>query len=203
VKDRDTDEFMRFADGFSKMAKTTAIYLARPGLDGTSGNHTSRHTLLELALMNAALDAIKQRFGYEGFHLAGQSGGSKLVAGMIGLRRDVACAVIGSGPLAPPSGAAKDADPGRTFFDPNQNLSEVVQDRALRIFVLTDKEDTRVPAAQQTGYANRLRKAGRPIPQLSSKPPTSIIMGSPTTQSWSPAAAFWEDRMRRSRGRSA
>lgn len=166
VKDTDTDAIMRTANGFSELAKTTAIYLSRPGLDGTSGNHTSRHTLLELQLMNAALDAIKQRHGFEGFHLAGQSGGSKLVGGLIGLRRDIACAVIGSGPLAPPSGGVKSADPGRTFFDPNQNISKVVQDRALRPILLTDKADTTVPVAQQTGYADRLRKAGRPIPQL-------------------------------------
>jgi len=49
------------------MAKTTAIYLARIGIDGTSGNHVFRKTLLELHLMNAALDAIKQRHGFRGF----------------------------------------------------------------------------------------------------------------------------------------
>ena len=53
-------------------------------------------------MMNAALDAIKQRYGFEGFHLAGQSGGSKLVGGLIELRHDIACAVAGSGPLATP-----------------------------------------------------------------------------------------------------
>ena len=59
AKDIDTDDLMKLADGFSKMAKTTAIYLARIGVEGTSGNHTSRKTLLELRLMNAALDAIR------------------------------------------------------------------------------------------------------------------------------------------------
>jgi hypothetical protein len=93
AKDINTDDLMKMADAFSKMAKTTAIYLARIGVEGTSGNHTARKTLLELNLMNAALDAIKQRYGFEGFHLVGQSGGSKLVGGIIGLRHDVACAV--------------------------------------------------------------------------------------------------------------
>jgi hypothetical protein len=69
--DIDTDNLMRMADGFSKMAKTTAIYLARIGVDGTSGDHKSRKTLLELHLMNAALDAIKRRYGFLGFHLVG------------------------------------------------------------------------------------------------------------------------------------
>jgi hypothetical protein len=104
--DIDTDNLMRMADAFSKMAKTTAIYLARIGVEGTSGNHIARKTLLELHLMNAALDAIKQRHNFLGFHLVGQSGGSKLVGGLIGLRRDVACAVSGSGPLASPNAMA-------------------------------------------------------------------------------------------------
>jgi pimeloyl-ACP methyl ester carboxylesterase len=165
AKDVDTDDIMKIADGFSKEAKTTAVYLARIGVDGTSGNHMSRKTLLELELMNAALDAIKQRYGFEGFHLAGQSGGSKIVAGLIGLRRDVACAVIGSGPLVAPDGR-KSADPGRTAFDATENIAQVVQNRALRPILVTDKADKTVPIDQQTGYVDRLRKAGRQVPEL-------------------------------------
>src|SRR5215475_4783177 len=97
--DIDTDDLMKMADAFSKMAKTTAIYLARIGVGGTSGNHIFRKTLLELHLMNAALDAIKQRHGFEGFHLAGQSGGSTIVTGLAAGRSDIACAVSGSGRL--------------------------------------------------------------------------------------------------------
>ena len=48
AKDINTDDLVRMADGFSKMAKTTAIYLARIGVEGTSSNHTARKTLLEL-----------------------------------------------------------------------------------------------------------------------------------------------------------
>jgi hypothetical protein len=97
AEDTDTDELMKVADQFSKMAKTTAIYLARIGVEGTSGNHMARKTVLELDLMNAAIDAIKRRHGFEGFHLAGQSGGSRIAAGLIGLRRDISCLVLGSG----------------------------------------------------------------------------------------------------------
>jgi pimeloyl-ACP methyl ester carboxylesterase len=165
AKDVDTDDIMRMADGFSKEAKTTAIYLARIGVDGTSGDHMSRKTQLELELMNAALDALKQRYGYEGFHLAGQSGGSKIVAGLIGLRRDIACAVIGSGPLVAPD-ARSSTDPGQTAFDATQNVSQVVQNRSLRPILVTDKADKTVPVAQQTGYVDRLRKAGRQVLQL-------------------------------------
>jgi hypothetical protein len=165
AKDVDTDDIMKMADGFSKEAKTTAIYLARIGVDGTSGNHMSRKTLLELELINAALDAIKQRHGFEGFHLAGQSGGSKIVAGLIGLRRDIACAVIGSGPLVAPD-SRKSTDPGRTSFDATENIAQVAQNRSLRPILVTDKADKTVPVGQQTGYVDRLRKAGGQVPQL-------------------------------------
>jgi hypothetical protein len=165
AKDIDTDEIMQVADAFSKMAKTTAIYLARIGVDGTSGNHTSRKTVLELDLMNAALDGIKQRHGFEGFHLAGQSGGSKIAGGLIGLRRDISCVVLGSGPLIQAAGI-KSSDPGRSDFDPSQKIPQLAQYGSMRLFLITDKMDKRVPVAQQTGFIDRLRRAGRKVPQL-------------------------------------
>jgi pimeloyl-ACP methyl ester carboxylesterase len=164
AKDVDTNDLMGTADRFSKMAKTTAIFVGRIGLGGTSGNHTSRHTLLELQLMNAALDALKQRHGFEGFHLAGQSGGSKLVGGLIGLRRDVACAALGSGPLV--TQAVKDPDPGRSFIDASQNVPLAAKAPLLRPFVISDKADKRVPIAQQTGFVDKMRAAGRKVPQF-------------------------------------
>ncbi len=169
--DIDTENLKRTADGFSKMAKTTAIYLARIGVDGTSGDHRSRKTLLELHLMNAALDAIKQRYNFLGFHLVGQSGGSKLVGGLIALRRDVACAVSGSGPLAAPNGSRNDAghgslDPGRTFFDVAQHIAEIAHNGTLRVLVVTDPTDKRVPLAQQVGFVDKMRQAGRSVPEF-------------------------------------
>jgi pimeloyl-ACP methyl ester carboxylesterase len=165
ARDINTDDLVRMADGFSKMTKTTAIYLARIGVEGTSGNHTARKTLLELNLMNAALDAIKQRHGFEGFHLVGQSGGAKLVGGLIGLRRDVACAVSGSGPLTTPGGP-KTTDPGRTFFDATRNIPLLAQNRSLRLLLVSDPADKRVPIAQQTGFVEKMQRAGREVPQF-------------------------------------
>ncbi|HEY5607848.1 MAG TPA: hypothetical protein VIM38_05885, partial [Alphaproteobacteria bacterium] len=71
-KDIDTDNFERFAERLSKATKATAIYLARVGLDGSSGHHNIRHSVLELNVANAALDALKQRHRFDGFHLIGQ-----------------------------------------------------------------------------------------------------------------------------------
>ena len=104
AEDVDTSDLIAMADVLSKTVKTTAIYVARIGVEGTSGNHMSRKTMLELQLMNAALDAIKQRYGFEGFHLTGQSGGSRIVVGLVGKRRDISCAVAGSGQMFVPGG---------------------------------------------------------------------------------------------------
>jgi hypothetical protein len=150
-KDINTDDLTKTADGFSEMAKTTAIYLARIGVDGTSGNHVARKTLLELHLMNAALEAIKQRHGFAGFHLVGQSGGSKLIGGLIGLRRDIACAVLGSGPLSEPVNN-KRASPSRSYFDAADAISVAARTPSLRPFVISDPMDRKVAIDKQTRY---------------------------------------------------
>jgi hypothetical protein len=125
----------------------------------------SRRTRLELDLMNAALETLKSRYGYEGYHLAGQSGGSRIISGLIGLRRDIACAVMGSGPLTSPD-ERKSSDPGRAGFDPTEKIAELAQNRALRPYLVSDKSDKRVPVAQQTGFAVKLRRAGRQVPEF-------------------------------------
>ena len=162
--DINTDDLTKTADAFSKMAKTTAIYLARMGLGGTSGNHVFRKTLLELHLMNAALDAIKRSYGFEGFHLAGQSGGSTLLAGLAATRRDIACAVSGSGQVVTSHGTDP-KDPGRTMLDSLGFVPSIAQNRSLRFIMVTDSADRTVPAKQQASFAEKMHRAGRDIPQ--------------------------------------
>jgi hypothetical protein len=100
--------------------------------------------------------------------LVGQSGGSKLVGGLIGMRHDVACAVAGSGPMA--TGNSKSdagrGDPGRTFFDVTQRIGQVAQNRGLRILLATDPADKKVPIAQQAGFVDRMRQLGRSVPEF-------------------------------------
>jgi len=163
-QDVDTDDLMKMADAFSRLARTTAIYLARMGIDGSSGDHVFRKSLLELHLMNAALDAIKQRHGFAGFHLAGQSGGSTLVTGLAGIRHDIACAVSGSGQLAL-SRETISKDPARTPIDPIGFIPSIVQNRSLRFIMVTDPADRAVPARQQTPFAEKMRRAGLSTPQ--------------------------------------
>jgi hypothetical protein len=163
--DVDTDGLMAMADMFSKMTKTTAIYVGRIGVEGTSGNHMSRKTLLELQLMNAALDAIKQRYGFEGFHLAGQSGGSRLVFGLATIRHDVGCAVSGSGQLGPEKGSSQLGDPGQTYFE--IDVPALAHNHAVRKMMITDPNDQQAPAVtEQNPLALKLRQAGGLVEQF-------------------------------------
>jgi dienelactone hydrolase len=163
-RDINTDDLMKTADAFSKMAKTTAIHLARIGIGGTSGNHVFRKTLLELHLIDAALDALKQRYGFVGFHLAGQSGGSTIVTGLAGGRRDIACAVSGSGRLAR-SYYGSSTDPARTLVNPLEFFPTIAQNLSVRFMMVTDSADRTVPAREQTPFAEKMHQAGRDIPQ--------------------------------------
>jgi hypothetical protein len=163
--DVDTDGLMAMADMFSKMTKTTAIYIGRIGVEGTSGNHMSRKTLLELQLMNAALDAIKQRYGFEGFHLAGQSGGSRLVFGLATIRHDVGCAVSGSGQLGTEKGSSQFGDPGQTYFE--IDVPALAHNYAVRKMMITDPNDQQAPAAaEQNPLALKLRQAAGLVDQF-------------------------------------
>ena len=94
--------------GISKHYKTTGIYLARIGVDGSSGNHNIRHTVLELNATNAALDAIRERHRFAGFHLIGQSGGASLIGGMLGSALRHRLRGDRRRPSCPPAATARD-----------------------------------------------------------------------------------------------
>jgi len=97
--EENSDDLVKYADRISRNVKTTGIYLARVGRDGSSGSHDLRHSVLELQATNAALEAIKHKYGFSGLHIYGHSGGAMLVGGLLTLRTDIACAVIADGRL--------------------------------------------------------------------------------------------------------
>lgn len=164
-KDTDTSELIRFADGFSKAARTTAIYLARPGIDGSSGDHRIRHTLLELAATQAALDAIKARHGFTGYHLVGQSGGSTIAGALLGIRNDVGCAVLGSGMLAPLQLKRTTLQLSKQMIDATEAIPGIVQNNRMRVLVVTDREDKKVSLVHQQTFVDELRAAGGKVEQ--------------------------------------
>ena len=165
AEDTDTDNLMKIADAMSRQFKGPAIYLARIGLDGSSGFHAIRHSLLELYATNQALETIKRRHRFEGFHLIGQSGGATLVGGLLGLRNDIGCAAPGSGNLALFTGA-KSADSPAAAIDPVAMIPAIVKTSTARILVVTDPQDKIVPLDHQSEFVSRLRDAGGSAQQL-------------------------------------
>lgn len=133
------------------------IFLGRPGTYGSEGrHHTMRGRPIEAAWIDAALTALKARYGIGAWALGGHSGGGTLVAEMLARRDDLRCAVISSGAAAHrayreargimPAGAAMDR------FDPYASLNRIPDDPARRILVIGDPRETNVPFATQRLY---------------------------------------------------
>ena len=167
AKDTDTDKLMLSTERFSKWAKTTAIYIARIGVEGSSGSHLARKTVLEVNLMDAALDALRERYKFEGFHLVGQSGGGRLVFGLAEMRRDIGCLISTSGGLVNNPGTSRFDDPGKTYFHIEENIRFLTRNRDLRIIVISDPEDRVVPTdKRQTPMVDMLRDEGHKVLHL-------------------------------------
>ena len=168
--DTKTENLLKAADGISKQQGTTAIVVARVGLDGSSGTHNKlRHTRLELLATNEALEAIKRRHHFEGFHVYGHSGGGNLVVGLLELRHDIGCDVPGDGQLTKPNphgimiDHGRSPDPARQVFDVTDDAALIARNRSARILVVMDPQDKIVTIHHQLPFVEKLRQLGRQV----------------------------------------
>ncbi|WP_233831712.1 alpha/beta fold hydrolase [Paraburkholderia sp. ZP32-5] len=152
---------------------TPYLTLARPGVDGSSGNQNRRRTQYETLVMNAALDQIKAHYGIREFGLVGQSGGGGLVGALIAERQDVVCAVSSSGVTsvvyrAREKGRRDDLTgvPLSDVWDPIAQLSRVHPMPGFRFFVTSDATDTDVSFTSQNDYVQAAKSAGLPVYQI-------------------------------------
>lgn len=166
ARDVNTQSLVGFAELLSQQTRTTAIYLARIGVDGSSGHQDLRRSVLETIVLNQALDAIKRRHRLEGYHLVGQSGGAANVGGLLALRTDIGCAVVGSAPLALSRDTPRPGtDPLLVPFNPTNRVAAIVRNRPGRILVITDPLDRTVHAENQSVFTRELIRAGRAAEQ--------------------------------------
>lgn len=160
----------RTAEAMSRAYRRPAVYLARMGLDGSSGSHRYRRTWFEVEATHLAIDAINARHGFRMIHVMGQSGGGHLTGSLVGTRADIGCAVPGSGRLAFDRDyqAQQDRRPAALrHYSPDAALAQVVRHSATtRILVVTDPNDQRVPAHMQTGFVQEVQRAGGRIAQF-------------------------------------
>ena len=155
---------------WSDQAGWPAIFLARPGIYGSSGDHNMRRHLREIALVDRAIDIIKERHGISSFILTGHSAGGQIVAALLNRRTDISAAVITSGLVSVKQVSAfwekRRQLPGwllydsKAFYDPVSEIDRIPTDPRPDIYVISDPEDRVVPFFSQLYYVRRLRSAG-------------------------------------------
>lgn len=158
------------AEQYAAATARPFINLARPGVYGSSGNHLQRRREREIALVDRALDRLKERFGWERIDLAGVSGGGHVVAALMARRSDIGCAVIASGNLAvrkrlQERGLQIDVTGYADFVDPIDLVEEVARHPPRKVIMLTDPLDVVVTASSQRLYLEALRGAGIEVEQ--------------------------------------
>jgi hypothetical protein len=158
------------AEQYSVAFGRTFVNLARPGVFGSTGDHRQRRREREFALVNGALDKLKEAFGWSRLNLAGQSGGGHLVGMLLACRNDIEYAVIASGNVAvrqriQDNGWSEDmtgydlrihplAGP---IADPIDRVSDVAKHPPRLVIMLTDPRDNIVSASVQTAYHDALK----------------------------------------------
>lgn len=161
--DNAPEKLRRAMQSLSSRHHVPAIFIGRPGVYGSSGDHKARRSDREVNLMASALQKIKERHNIGKFVLAGQSGGGHITAAMITRRRDVACAVITSGSTALRARMEMNSRPvdvtgQKIFYDPIDHVAEIPKDTGLRIFVAGDPRDKGVPFVLQQKYFETLKR---------------------------------------------
>ncbi len=158
----------RAAEEWSRVLGRPFVSVGRVGAYGSSGNHLrERRLLLEVRVMMAALDALKERHGIRRFHIVGHSGGAHTVAAMLPMRSDLGCAVMTSGIVSVKTNAldldwpinAKIA----ASHDPIEFVGAIQVRPGLRMIVMSDPDDRRVPYNSQREFVERVRTKGLPI----------------------------------------
>lgn len=163
------------ADRTARELDLPVIRIGRPGAFGSTGmSHVHERRLpAEAHLVNAAVDAIKARYGYKRIQLAGLSGGGGLVGAALTLgRTDVDCAVVGSGAVSMKSRAralnTKESQRGldqtgqrlSDIYDPIDHVGGLRADSARRIFIVGDPQDRSVSFESQREFHDKLVAAG-------------------------------------------
>jgi pimeloyl-ACP methyl ester carboxylesterase len=162
---------VRYMQSWADRLRVRFVYVSRIGLQGSSGTHGERRFPRETIIMDAAIDALKDRLGVDTVALAGQSGGSTIAASLVTMgRTDVVCDVLGSGALelvdlefyrASKLGIrVKKSALAAKMYDPASHIGEVARRVDRRIFVLGDPTDKNVLYRFQLPFVDRLMAAG-------------------------------------------
>ncbi|MFC5610350.1 alpha/beta hydrolase family protein [Variovorax soli] len=155
---------------WSAAAGRPALFLARAGIYGSSGDHNARRSHREINLLNQALDLLKDRHHITSFILTGHSAGAQIAAGLLNRRSDISAAIYSSGMLSVKQVTTfwehRRDIPGRLlydasrYYDPIDEIDRIDRHQAPEIYVISDPEDRVVPFFSQLFYVRRLRALG-------------------------------------------
>ena len=165
-RDDDTRRMAKAASQISEAAATTAIYLARIGVGGSSGHHSQRRTMAELSAYSLALDALKARYKFEGFDMIGQSGGATLDRGVAGIphRHPLRRARLGIARRKTPTPARHRSFPAA--FPPGRRYCGDREEAQRCGSSLSPNRTTRtVPRENQDPFVQKVRAAGGKVQQ--------------------------------------
>ncbi|MGI9381312.1 MAG: alpha/beta hydrolase family protein [Methyloligellaceae bacterium] len=153
---------------FHKVFDVPFIRLSRPGILGSSGRHTERRRPREIWLVNAALEALKGKYGIQEFVVGGQSGGGHLTAAMLTVRKDILCAISASGALSlQERWEHRDLTVDTTGYgdswDPIKHIASIPANDRRRVFIIGDPEDRNVPFFTQSNYYHEIKNHGHKV----------------------------------------
>jgi dienelactone hydrolase len=159
------------SSAWGQQLRMAYLFLGRPGTFGSSGDHAKRRTQREIDLVSAALDAIKARHRYARLHLVASGEGGHTAAALLAKRTDLGCVVLASALLSVRArlaelGRSDDVTGDRNPIDPISLVDKIANRPDLRIFVLTDPDDSFISARSQGLYVKRLIAAGLPVRQI-------------------------------------
>ncbi len=165
------EAYAKRAQNLAKTYGLPFVMIGRPGLLGSTGFHLLGGRRDEAAVISATIDAVKRKLSVGRLALAGQSGGSRIIAQlMVNGRRDIACAAMSSGAYGVPrlkgGGTTRTnvfGNPGQRYLVPLREIEGVVQDSTRRSFVIGDKRDAVTPFSEQEEWAQRLRAQGHHV----------------------------------------
>ena len=167
----------RRASGLAAQRGVPVVIVGRPGLMGSSGFHLLGGPRDEGPVINAAVDALKDRLGIRRLALAGQSGGSRIIAQLLVIgRRDIACAAMGAGAYDVPrlrgGGTTRTSifgDPGSGYLVPMLKAGEIPSVPSRRSFVIGDPRDKVAPFSEQKAWADKLAALGHHVQLIEAK----------------------------------
>lgn len=166
--------FQDRADRAAKAFSMPYIFVMRPGVLGSTGDHAKRRQPKEFHSMNAAIDKIKARYGIRSIAVSGQSGGGSVVGALLSLgRTDIVCAVPGSGAYdvvglhklrsvlaGKPATENRIAAYAARVYSPTEHIAQIPKDTGRRLFVVGDPRDKNTFFEQQRDFAYRVKAAG-------------------------------------------